>query len=114
MKVLIITYSTYFDVQTGIQFEPVLVRHTGCYHGVADVTEEQAKAFEGRPAFVVMDAETFGKMTTEPEEPEPTEPTTGDPMTDASLAASAASAGNSGAAGGGSPLNGPPAPPTSK
>lgn len=67
MRVVIDSYSTFFDVGTGLQFSPVLDRRSGCYVAIADVSKAEAKAFVDRPAFRVVDDAEFLAMTARPD-----------------------------------------------
>ena len=82
MRVLLRSYSNYFDPKTKTQFSPVLDRQTGCYVAVADVSPALAEQFKERPGFELLSDADFLQMTVAPSDPEPTEPETGDPLTD--------------------------------
>ncbi|HTE16865.1 MAG TPA: hypothetical protein VK689_00615 [Armatimonadota bacterium] len=113
MKVLIESYSRYFDVQTRVQFSPVLDQRSGCYVGVADLPEEVAECYLDRPGFEVLSDEEFVSLTSAPEKPVPAASQSGDPLTDQANVGSgaAAPAGGSTPAGQAPP---PPPPPPSK
>ena len=81
-RILLRSYSNYFDPQTKTQFSPVLDRRTGCYVAVADVTAAIAEEFKSRPSFETLTDADFLAMTVAPAQPDPDEPETGDPLTD--------------------------------
>ena len=82
MKVQIENYDRFFDLATKVQFVPVLDLRTGCFTGIADVSEKQAKAFKGRFGFRILTDEEYLEMTSVPEVVEPDAPNTGDPLSD--------------------------------
>ncbi len=82
-KLLIDNHSTFYDIQTEVQFSPVLDRTTGCFVGVADVDPVTAAKYAGREHFRLLDDAEFLAMTELKREPVAEEPQTGDPLTDA-------------------------------
>lgn len=104
-RILLRSYSTYFDPKTRTQFSPVLDRQSGCKVAVADVSDEVAEQLQSRPGFELLTDEEFLVMTAPPVDPEPIASETGNPLTDKQKPA--AKAGKAAAADAGPP---PPPP----
>lgn len=79
MNVIYRDASKHFDLKSGLQFEPCLVGEL--FVGLArNITDEQAKVFEGRPQFDLLDDAALAELLATAE---PSQPNTGDPITDA-------------------------------
>jgi hypothetical protein len=82
-RVVTRVHSTFYDMKRKVQFSPVLDQRTGCFVGVAQVSDEHAAEFAEHEHFEVVSDEDYLEMVTVPSAPEPTEPGTGDPLSDA-------------------------------
>jgi len=80
------SYSHFYDLQTKVQFSPVLDLQTGCHVAVAEVSAELADQFKERRGFEVLTREQYFNMITAPEDPAPAESATGNPLTDSTAA----------------------------
>lgn len=80
MRVITRNFSTFYDMQTKVQFVSTLDRQSGTYVGVAETDEETAEKFEGRRGFKVLTDDEFLAMISKPVKP--AEELTGDPLAD--------------------------------
>lgn len=105
-RVIAINYSQFYDPLTETEFEKVMDQSTGCFLGIASVSDKVAKDYDKRVGFRVLTDDEYAAITTPPALPEVTDPETGDPLSDAAKLEGA----NAGPDAGNSP---PPPPPAS-